>query len=492
MKCERCNSEWQSLKNNQFMFCPFCHAPLIEVYEEFYDLNSVLTYLVLNFGIEVLENKQNTMGFLEEFFQGGKREINFLNNMYESGLMSTLFRLKSAPVPIQKSATVQVVKQLMARYGTSRDWSEYIVGCVCKALGIAVNSNESIIEIKQSAERGNLSAQFKLAKCYLVGQGIEKNIEKYMCWLRSAADGNYTEAEYILGVEFYHGYICEKNIDMALNYLERAIKKDNIDAMCFVLAEIDSQEMSRFKKYEIVHYLINRKQKLSSEQLVQLSKYFENVDFQQALLFAKLSYDRDSKSAWQHYVELLQRQRTHESDAIALKVTKEVATDGNTTACLLLGRRYENQAKTENDMLMALYWYRMAAEAGNLDAQLRLAEIYEDGKISRRDIESASYWYKIAAYNGSAYAKDKVNYKSPKCILKTITLVFEDDSDLECKVLKAVDYNGMDYLIIEDPETKEKFPIRYIEDDTLEGFEIESVDEKIEQIIINKFGGVGE
>ena len=488
MKCERCNSEWQSLKNTQFIFCPFCHAPLIEVNEEFYDLNSVLTYLVLNFGIEILENKQNTMGFLEEFFQGGKREINFLNNMYASGLMDTLFRLQSATVPIQKSATDQVVKQLMVKCGTSSDWSEYIVRCVCKALGIAVNSNESIIEIKQSAEHGNLSAQFKLAKHYLVGQ----DIEKYIYWLRNAADANYTEAEYLLGVEFYRGYICKKNINLALTYLERAIKKDNIDAMCFVLAEVESQEMSRFKTDEIEHYLINRKQELSPKQLVQLSKYFEDVDFQQALLLAKLSYDRDSKSAWQHYVELLQRQRTHESDAIALRVTKEVATDGNTTACLLLGQRYEDQAKTENDMLMALYWYRMAAEAGNLDAQLRLGEIYEGGKIQRKDIESAAYWYRFAAYNGSVYAKDKVSYKSPKCILKTITLVFEDDSDLECKVLKAVEYNGMDYLIIENPETKEQFPIRYIEDDTLEGFEIESVDDKIEQILLDKFGGVGK
>jgi len=472
------------------MFCPFCHAPLIKVQEEFDDLGSALSYLVLEFGTDILRSKQNTLQFFEEFFQEGKREYNFLNNLYASGLMDTLFRLQNAPGAIQKSAARQVEKQLTEKYGASKDWSEYVVGCVCKALGIANNADESIISLRQSAKRGIPSAQVKLAKRYQTGQGVERDQEQYIYWLRNAAENGYIEAQFLLGMELYHGRACERNLSSSLIYLDRAAKSNNVDAMCLILSDIELQTLSVFNPKEIVQYLVERKNELSSNQLIQLSKYFENVDLPQALGLAQLSYDKDAKNAWRYYVSLLRKVGTHESEATALKVTKDIAAEGNAIACLSLARRYEEQAKTENDMLTALYWYRMAAEVGELDAQLRLGEIYEVGRLVKQDVESAAYWYKVAAYNGSPYAKAKVSYKSPECILKTLTLIFEDDTELVCQVLSVVTFHGDDYLIIEDPETKERIPVKYTETDTIEGFEIEQVDEKTEKIVLSKFGGV--
>ena len=107
-----------------------------------------------------------------------------------------------------------------------------------------------------------------------------------------------------------------------------------------------------------------------------------------------------------------------------------------------------------------------------------------------RDIDNAIYWYRVAAYNGSQYAKEKISYKSPNCIVETLTLVFEDDTELECRVLSAENYQGADYLIIEDPETKEYITVKYVETDTIEGFEIEQVDTKTEKIVLDRFGGV--
>lgn len=490
MKCERCNSEWQPPKNIQSMFCPFCHAPLIEVQEEFEDLAAVLSYLVLRFGTDILRNKQNTLQFLEEFFQEGKREYNFLNNLYASGLMETLFRLQNSPQAIQKSATKQVGKQLTEKYGVSRDWSEYVVGCVCKALGIANTAEESIIGLMQAAERGNLSAQVNLAKRYQTGQGVARDGEQYVYWLRNAAESGHTEAQFLLGMELYLGRVCDKNLNSALMYLERAVKSHHIDAMCLVLSDTELQTSSVLEPKVIAQYLLERKNELLANQLIQLGKYFENVDLLQALELARLAYSKDSKSAWQYFVELLKKSGSHESEATALKVTKEIASEGNAIACLSLAHRYENRASTENDMLTAMYWYRMAAEIGDLDAQIRLGEVYEVGKLVKQDLESAAYWYKVAAFNGSSYAKAKVNYKSPECILKTLTLIFEDDSELDCRVLGVESFQGDDYLIIEDPDTKECIPVKYTETDTIEGFEIEQVDEKTEKIVLGKFGGV--
>lgn len=492
MRCERCNSEWRPPRNIQSIFCPFCHASLIEVQEEFNDLDAVLSYLVLRFGTNILRNKQNTLQFLEVFFEKGKREYNFLDNLYASGLMDTLFRLQCAPAAIQKNVAKQVEKQLTEKYGASREWSEYVVGYVCKALGITNNADESIIALRQSAERGNPCAQVKLAGRYQSGQGVEKDLEQYIYWLKNAAESNYAEAEFLLGKELYYGRNCKRNLNFAILYLDQAAKSKNIDAMCFVLSKSELQTLSTLNHKEIAEYLVERENELSSNQLIQLSRYFEDKNLLQALGFAQLSYDKDTKIAWQHYVSLLRKTDTHESKAIALKVTKNMAAEGNAMACLSLAQRYEDQAKTENDMLTALYWYRMAAEFGELDAQLRLGEIYENGRLVKRDVESAAYWYKVAAYNGSSYAKAKVSYKSPECILKTLTLIFEDGTELEYQVLGVLTIYGDDYLIIENPDTNERIAVEYKETNTLEGFEIKQVGKKTEKIVLGNFGSVSK
>lgn len=487
MKCERCKSEWQSPGNIRSIICPFCHAPLIEVQEEFDDLGAALSYLVLELGTDILRSKQNTLQFLEVFFQEGKREYIFLNNLYASGLMDTLFRLRNAPVTIQNSAVRQVEKQLTEKYGVSKDWSEYVVGCVCKALGITINANEPIIGLRQLAERGNNSAQVSLAKRYQVGQGVERNQEQYIYWLKKAADSGYSEAQFLLGKELYYGCVCEKDLSLALMYLGQAAKSHNIDAMCLILSNTDLQTLNAINLEMLVQYLVKIKDELSSQQLVQLSKYFECIDLNQALELAQEAYSKDAKCAWQYYVDLLNKTGTYQSEATALKVTKDIAAEGNAVACMSLACRYEHHAKTKNDMQTALYWYRMAADAGELDAQLRLGDIYETGKLVTKDVESAIYWYKVAAYNGSQYAKSKVSYKSPECIVKTLTLISENDTELECRILGVVGFQGSDYLILEDPETKEHIPVRYKETDTVEGLEIEQIDEKTKKSVLSKF-----
>lgn len=492
MKCKKCNSEWHSVRNIQSIFCPFCNAPLIDVDEEFKDLSDVLSYLVLKYGIDMLKNRNTTLQFIEVFFQAGKREYIFTSEIYSTGLMDTLFRLQNSPDVIQKSAIKQIEKQLSEKNGISMDWSVYVVSSICKAMGIANNADESIIGLIRAAERGNPLEQYKLAKCYQSGQGIERDQVQYIYWLKRAAESGNADAQFLLGTEFYYGRACEKNIRSAQMYLDKAAQSSNVDALCFILSDTELRNISTLDEKEIVNYLVKRKNELLSNQLIQLCKYYENVDFSKALELAQLSYDKDSKSAWQYYVSLLQQVGTHESEALALKVTKNIATEGNAIACLSLAQRYEERAKNENEMLTALYWYRMAADTGEVNAQIRLGEIYESGKLVKQDIENAIYWYRIAAYNGSLYAKSKVSYKSSECILKTLTLIFEDDTEVECPVIGIVSYNSDDYLIIEDPDTKERIPVKYTETETVDGFEIEQTDEKTEKIVLNKFGGGGK
>lgn len=491
MKCEICNSEWTPLKNIKSMFCPFCRSPLIEVGEKFNDLGAVFFYMTSEFGTEILKNKQNVLQFLEAFFSQGKREYNFVNNIYTSGLVETLFRLQNVPEAIQKSAVKQVEIQFSEKYGISKDWAEYIIGCLSKALGLYNNIGTSVVGLKQMAERGDSSAQVELAKRYHLGQGVPKDQQQYILWLQKAAGKGVDEALFLLGQELLLGNVCEKNIKEAAVYLETTALNDNADSICLIASNADLQRLCDIGLEEKLTILLKRRDTLSPKQLIQISRYYEGKDDDYSLTLARLSYEKDAKYSWESYVKLLKRTKTHETEALALKVTKEMANEGNVFACTLLAKRYEDNTKTEKDMLSSLYWYRLAAESGNLDAQMRLAEIYETGKVIDKDIDTAVYWYKIAAFNGSQIAKRKISYKCDECITSTITLVLNDDTELECLVRKAVIFQGNDYLIIEDPDSRELFPIQYIENDTIEGFEIQGVDENIKKIILCKFGGFG-
>lgn len=51
---------------------------------------------------------------------------------------------------------------------------------------------------QKAADAGNSAAQYRLAFCYLKGEGIEKDVEKAVYWWQKAADAGDSDAEYML------------------------------------------------------------------------------------------------------------------------------------------------------------------------------------------------------------------------------------------------------------------------------------------------------
>lgn len=490
MRCEHCFSEWQSPKAAQEIFCPLCHSPLVNIQEKFNSLEEVLLYLTRNYGIETLQNKQDTLQFIDYYLPDGKREYNFTNMIYAANLMETLFRLCNSPESMQRCATKQVVIQLCDKYGTSAEWADYVVGCICKCLGMVNCVDHSIIKIKKAAEQNNAAFQLELAERYYDGRDVERDLKKYLKWLERSAKNGYPAAKFLLGQELWNGANCEKNEAEAVRFLEEAIKSGNRDAICLIAASDEMQERCSIDIEKLVKSLIELKDELSVKQLLNLSWYYSNHNnVVMAITLVKSAYEKDEKMAWESYVRILRLDNTHENKILALKVLRDTATNGNAVACKMLGRQYENKASSESDMMTALYWYRRAAEIGDVDTQIHLAKIYEQGIGIQKNIEKAIYWYRIAAFNGSALAKSKVSYKSEDCIVQDLTLIFEDDSEQVCLVRKSITYQGKDYLVISDLEMQEKIVVRYIENSTADGFEIEETDESIENAVLQIYGG---
>jgi TPR repeat protein len=45
------------------------------------------------------------------------------------------------------------------------------------------------------AEQGNSKAQYHLGLCYLLGYGVDKNVEEAVKWLEKAAKEEYADAQ---------------------------------------------------------------------------------------------------------------------------------------------------------------------------------------------------------------------------------------------------------------------------------------------------------
>lgn len=63
----------------------------------------------------------------------------------------------------------------------------------------------------------------------------------------------------------------------------KAVRGHSIDAMCVILADTELPRLCKLNLMETLRCLYERKNTLSSEQLIQLSKYYEQNDLAQAL-----------------------------------------------------------------------------------------------------------------------------------------------------------------------------------------------------------------
>lgn len=81
----------------------------------------------------------------------------------------------------------------------------------------------------------------------------------------------------------------------------------------------------------------------------------------------------------------------------------------------------------------------------------------------------------------------KIRFSSNKCIRKTVTLLLEDDSEIECLVKGYLSYKENEYLIIFDSEIEEEIALRYFETNSIGDFEVEGIDESEEKIVLREY-----
>ncbi|MEP6958562.1 MAG: tetratricopeptide repeat protein [Nitrospirota bacterium] len=94
-----------------------------------------------------------------------------------------------------------------------------------------------------------------------------------------------------------------------------------------------------------------------------------------------------------------------EDYALAARLIRPLAEQGDTNAQNNLARMFANGQGVPLDYRKAVQWYRKAAIQGNAEAQEALGVMYVQGRGVQQDAQEAVKWYSRAARRGNAEAQ---------------------------------------------------------------------------------------
>jgi len=197
-------------------------------------------------------------------------------------------------------------------------------------------------------ERGHAEAEYELGMCYFHGNGVEKNEVEAVKWWHKSAEQGYAEAQCRLGNCYNSGEIVDYDFDEAEKWFRKAAEQGHAEA--------------QFKLGMCYHY--------------EYDGFYDGEE--------KVDEWWWRKAAEQGHDGAVNLLFNNDDVAENLEWWRKLAEKGYAHVQYKLGDYYENEyayGDDENDVdeneaeAEALKWYRKAAEQGHVDAQEGLARL---------------------------------------------------------------------------------------------------------------------
>jgi anti-anti-sigma factor len=81
-----------------------------------------------------------------------------------------------------------------------------------------------------AAGGGDAAAQYRLGKCYEVGQGVQQDFGEAIAWYRKASDQGHAEAQHALANAYAYGVQVPQDYDEAVRWYAKAAGQGHADA----------------------------------------------------------------------------------------------------------------------------------------------------------------------------------------------------------------------------------------------------------------------
>jgi hypothetical protein len=86
------------------------------------------------------------------------------------------------------------------------------------------------IALAARAEGGDAKAQYQLGMAYFKGAGVERDLQLALKWIEKAAEQSYGEAQYTLGAMYHGGRGALQSFPLAHKWFERAAQQNHAEA----------------------------------------------------------------------------------------------------------------------------------------------------------------------------------------------------------------------------------------------------------------------
>lgn len=276
---------------------------------------------------------------------------------------------------------------------------------------------------KKAAERGDVSAQYKLADCYYYHygvkwddeEGIKRCRETAVKWYTKAAEQGGADAQFSLACCYFDGDGVEEDKKEAIKWYSNSAKQNNAKAMRMLANCYFDGEGVEQNNYEAVKWLKKSAEQGSIDAMLQLSEcYFDGEvvekDFDEAVMWLRKVAEQDDANAKSYaMLELVERYEygkgveTNKQEAQKwCNKLEKIAEQEDAHILTRLGTLYYEKG----DYNSAVKWFEKVVELDEEEAQYYLGLCYFDGKGVEKNIKTAVSLIKQAAKNYNSDASD--------------------------------------------------------------------------------------
>lgn len=426
------------------------------------------------------------------FAEGLGREIDLqsAHTWYEKALAAFLSAEEEKSKPYLE---YRIGKMYAAGLGTNQDYgqaaswfgeaveknhkyAQYSLGSLYyRGQGVPQDYVQALRLYTLSANQGNPYADYELAKMHRDGAGtpVDAAISNqhfkaaFSGFYRLEKDSHDDKLQYRLGQMLYTGTGTEKDVQVAVSYLEKSAQLGNVNAQ-YLLGKV-CLETSIGNPTQAVAWMTKAAEAGNAGAQYALGKLYRDgthveKDIQKAItMFTAAAEQKNEYAAYQlgrlyltgtdipknvpeavkwltlssdlgnAYAQYALAKLYLSGDGVpkdigeAIRLFTLSAEKKNEFAAYQLGKLYLQGEDVPKDVEAAIRWLTASAEQGNQFAQYALGKLYfYDGDVPRNK-EKSLYWLGLAATQGNVYAQyfiDNINnYRNPSVLLAATRLM---------------------------------------------------------------------
>ncbi len=314
---------------------------------------------------------------------------------------------------------------------------------------------EAVFWLKTSSDKGNIHALIRLGKCLLDGIGCEKHPSRALTLFMSAANENDIEGIFLCGKCFFEGAGTEKDLEMAIEYLSKAIEADPSYHEAEYILALCYSELGEKKKAR--DCFLSAAENGNKAAYVELGDLYCDEDFE-------LHNPSHAFEAYKNAADCGEPRGFYNAGACfysgygcirnaeeARDYFKKGALLGDADCMLSYAMCCEFGEGGEADQNKAFVWYSKAAELSSAEAVNNLGGCYLYGHGIEKDEKKAFELFLRAAELGSSNALCRVGRclengigceKDPDAAIEYYLRAADAENTVACKALSILYERG--------------------------------------------------